>query len=78
MQNEETMDLKQSNGANGESDAYIPNSKSTDLIKPSKSGNLDNLPGSGGYGEYLLRIVKIFTSNINKTSICRVKCGNVV
>lgn len=46
MQDEETMDLKQSNGVN-EDDTYIPNSKSTDLIKPSKSGNLDNQKPSG-------------------------------
>jgi hypothetical protein len=46
MQNEETMDLKQNNGVNGD-DSYIPNSKSTDLIKPSKSGNLDNQQPSG-------------------------------
>lgn len=42
MQGEESMDLKQNNnGVNGD-DSYIPNSKSTDLIKPSKSENLDN------------------------------------
>lgn len=44
MNESESMDLKQS--LNG-SDAYIPNSKSTDLIKPSKSGNLDNQQPSG-------------------------------
>lgn len=47
MQSEESMDLKQSNGVNGDDDTYIPNSKSTDLIKPSKSGNLDNQQPSG-------------------------------
>lgn len=45
---EESMDLKHSDtldSVNGSS--YIPNSKSTDLIKPSKSGNLDNQPAAG-------------------------------
>lgn len=46
MQETESMDLKHSDSVNG-NDSYIPNSKSTDLIKPSKSGNLDNQPSSG-------------------------------
>lgn len=34
---EEEMDLKHSETLESVGDAYIPNSKSTDLIKPSKS-----------------------------------------
>lgn len=44
----ESLDLMHSNtldSVNGSS--YIPNSKSTDLIKPSQSGNLDNQPAAG-------------------------------
>lgn len=59
MQDEETMDLKHNNGVNGD-DSYIPNSKSTDLIKPSKSGNLDNQQPSG----------ECLNSNISKINIC--------
>lgn len=41
------MDLKHSDTLDSVGDAYIPNSKSSDLIKPSKSGNLDNQQTSG-------------------------------
>lgn len=41
------MDLKHSVTAESVAGSYIPNSKSTDLIKPSKSGNLDNKPPPG-------------------------------
>lgn len=40
----EVMDLKHTESVG---DSFIPNSKSTDLIKPSKSGNLDNQQPSG-------------------------------
>lgn len=56
MQDEETMDLKHNNGVNGtDDDTYIPNSKSTDLIK-SKSGNLDNQQPSGE--SFFVKIIK--------------------
>lgn len=42
MQETESMDLKHSDTLDSVGDSYIPNSKSTDLIKPSKSGNLDS------------------------------------
>lgn len=47
-QKTESLDLMHSHtleSVNGSS--YIPNSKSTDLIKPSQSGNLDNQPAAG-------------------------------
>jgi len=45
---EESMDLKHSETVESMGDvSYIPNSKSTDLIKPSKSGNLDNQQPAG-------------------------------
>jgi hypothetical protein len=55
MQETESMDLKHSDTLDSVGDAYIPNSKSTDLIKPSKSGNLDNqtAPGENDF-EFLL------------------------
>lgn len=46
MTESESMDLKHSDSVNGD-DAYIPNSKSTDLIKPSKLEDLDNQQPSG-------------------------------
>lgn len=45
MQETESMDLKHSDTLDSVAEAYIPNSKSTDLIKPSKSGNLEQKPG---------------------------------
>lgn len=50
MQETESMDLKHSDTLDSVGDAYIPNSKSTDLIKPSKSGNLDNQQPPGERG----------------------------
>lgn len=47
MPGEESMDLKHSDTLDSVVDAYIPNSKSTDLIKPTK---LDNQQPSGEYG----------------------------
>lgn len=44
MQETESMDLKHSETLDSVVDAYIPNSKSTDLIKPTK---LDNHQPSG-------------------------------
>lgn len=44
MQKAESMDLKHSETLDSVADGYIPNSKSTDLIKPSK---LDHQPPSG-------------------------------
>lgn len=47
MQEAESMDLKHSDTLDSVGDSFIPNSKSTDLIKPSKSGNKDNQPTQG-------------------------------
>lgn len=44
MTNEDSMDLKHSDTLDSVGDTYLPNSKSTDLIKPSK---LDNQQPSG-------------------------------
>lgn len=41
---QDSMDLKHSDTLDSVADAYLPNSKSTDLIKPSKS---ENQPPSG-------------------------------
>ena len=39
MQGGDSMDLKHSDTLDSVADSYLPNSKSTDLIKPSKSDN---------------------------------------
>lgn len=41
------------------SDAYIPGSKSTDLIKPSPSGNLDNQQPPGKLLLWLKRRISV-------------------
>lgn len=60
MQETESMDLKHSDTLDSVGDSYIPNSKSTDLIKPSKSGNKDNQPTPGeSAGRNFLAVEKL-------------------
>lgn len=48
------MDLKHSDTLDSVADGYLPNSKSTDLIKPSKS---ENQPPSGELQEEIRKFV---------------------
>lgn len=71
----ENMDLKHSLN---EDEAYIPNSKSTDLIKPSKSGNLDNQqpPGECLHIKKKVKDHNFMCVNIYTNDICRLESVN--
>lgn len=56
---QDSMDLKHSDTLDSVADSYLPNSKSTDLIKPSKS---ENQPPSGEEHEEI-KSSRCFMSN---------------
>lgn len=75
MQATESMDLKHSDTLDSVVDEYIPNSKSTDLIKPTK---LDNQQPSGecGWRKKPSRLLLTLRENFMQINIQKAFRGN--